>query len=229
HPGTAPGAPPGAALENHQGTAEARPDAGPGAGAEGARSTQRDPFISIAEARALRAEARRRALVEEANAGVQRARARIEHLTQEWESALMQRDHEVEAVQARAEQLIAAYKSGVLRAHPRKEEVPSLWKGEIIAMDATAGNPTAVSGRREIGRILREVENRIEVWHAEVLPRELPGRSRRRLSPGGPPADDAGAEDDRGGRAGADPEDGDEPPRGQRDDPPSLRDQEDGA
>ncbi|TDE57946.1 hypothetical protein E1295_06610 [Nonomuraea mesophila] len=193
----------GHTAEPHPDTAEARPGAGAGAAAEAARSTQRDPFISIAEARALRAEARRRALVEEANAGVQRARARIEHLTQEWESALMRRDHEVEAVQARAEQLIAAYKSGVLRAHPRKEEIPSLWKGEIIAMDATAGNPMAVSGRREIGRILREVEDRIEVWHAEVLPRELPGHSRTQLSPGGPPAaDDTGSEENPDGTAG---------------------------
>lgn len=133
-----------------------------------------DPFISIAESRARREEARRRVLVEESNAGVQRSRARIEHLTQEWESALIERDHEVEAVHARAERLIAAYKSGVLRGHPRKEEIPSLWKGEVVAMDATGDRPAAVSGREEIGRILREVEARIEVWHAEVLPRELP-------------------------------------------------------
>ncbi|GAA3531900.1 hypothetical protein GCM10022419_008620 [Nonomuraea rosea] len=132
-----------------------------------------DPFISIAEARTRRAEARRRVVVEEANASVQRARARIEHLTQEWESALIERDHEVEAVHARAEQLIAAYKSGVLKAHPRKEEIPSLWKGEVIAVNATGDSPAAISGRQEIGRILREVEDRIEVWHAEVLPREL--------------------------------------------------------
>ncbi|TDD21313.1 hypothetical protein [Nonomuraea diastatica] len=208
-PGAAPDTGPNTTPENHPGaTPEARQDAESGqapvqqaAGADAAATwavgaRERDPFISIAEARALRAEARRRAVVEEANAGVQRARARIEHLTQEWDSALIQRDHEVEAVQARAEQLIAAYKSGVLRAHPRKEEVPSLWKGEIIAMDATAGNPTAVSGRQEIGRILREVENRIEVWHAEVLPRELPGGSRRQLSPGTPDTDATDTKDD---------------------------------
>ncbi|MFI6734618.1 hypothetical protein ACIBI9_16945 [Nonomuraea sp. NPDC050451] len=153
-----------------------------------------DAFISIAEARARRAEARRRAVVEEANAGVQRARARIEHLTQEWESALIERDHEVEAVHARAEQLIAAYKGGVLRAHPRREEIPSLWKGEVIAMGATGETATAISGREEIARILREVENRIEVWHAEVMPRELPGGTRRPLSPP-PPADPAVPED----------------------------------
>ncbi|MGW4956934.1 hypothetical protein ACWEPL_06860 [Nonomuraea sp. NPDC004186] len=149
---------------------------------------QPDAFISIAEARARRAEARRRAVVEEANVGVQRARARIEHLTQEWESALIERDHEVEAVHARAEQLIAAYKGGVLGAHPRREEIPSLWKGEVIAMGATGETVTAVSGREEIARILREVEDRIEVWHAEVMPRELPGGARRQLSPP-PPAD----------------------------------------
>ncbi|MEV4802153.1 hypothetical protein AB0K18_19235 [Nonomuraea sp. NPDC049421] len=130
-----------------------------------------DPFISIAEARARREEARRRTAVEESDAAVQRARARIEHLTQEWESALIERDHEVEAVHARAELLIAAYKSGVLRAHPRKEEIPSLWKGEVVAM--TGGGEAAVAGREEIGRILREVEERIDAWHAEVLPPEL--------------------------------------------------------
>ncbi|MGW0193192.1 hypothetical protein [Nonomuraea sp. NPDC003201] len=151
---------------------------------------QPDAFISIAEARARRTEARRRAVVAEANVGMQRARARIEHLTQEWESALIERDHEVEAVYARAEQLIAAYKGGVLRAHPRREEIPSLWKGEVIAMGATGETATAVSGREEIARILREVEDRIEVWHAEVMPRELPGGARRQLSPP-PPADPA--------------------------------------
>lgn len=154
-----------------------------------------DAFISIAEARARRAEARRRGVVEEADAKVQRARALIEHLTQEWESALTDRDHEVEAVHARAEQLIAAYKGGVLRAHPRKEEVPSLWKGEVIATEPTGDTATALSGREEIGRILREVEDRIEVWRAEVLARELPSEHRRQLSPG--PA--ATAPDDREG------------------------------
>ncbi|MBF8190893.1 hypothetical protein ITP53_35355, partial [Nonomuraea sp. K274] len=131
----------------------APPPAEPGPGAQ-------DPFISIAEARARRVEARRRAVVEETNANLQRARARIEHLTQEWESALIERDHEVEAVHARAEQLIAAYKGGVLQAHPRREDIPSLWKGEVIAMDSTGDTPVAVSGREEIGRILREVEDR---------------------------------------------------------------------
>ncbi|GAA1636878.1 hypothetical protein GCM10009733_037480 [Nonomuraea maheshkhaliensis] len=149
----------------------------------GSDPAQADPFISIAESRARREEARRRVLVEESNAGVQRSRARIEHLTQEWESALIERDHEVEAVHARAERLIAAYKSGVLRAHPRREEIPSLWKGEVVAMDATGDRPAAVSGREEIGRILREVEARIEVWHAEVLPRELPTGPETRPTP----------------------------------------------
>ncbi|MEU6712421.1 hypothetical protein ABZ897_13155 [Nonomuraea sp. NPDC046802] len=144
---------------------------------------EQDPFISIAEARVRRAEARRRALVEEANAGVQRARARIEHLTQEWESALLERDHEVEAVHARAEQHIAAYKGGVLEVHPRKEEVPPLWKGEVVAMEATEETATAISGREEIARILREVEDRIEVWHAEVMPQEVPTGPRQLPSP----------------------------------------------
>ncbi|MGW0806684.1 hypothetical protein [Nonomuraea sp. NPDC002799] len=143
-----------------------------------------DPFISIAEARSRRAEALRRTSVEEANAGVQGARACIERLTQEWESVLIDRDHAVEAVHARAEQLISAYKRGVLQAHPRREEVPSLWQGEVIAMGAKGDTPAAVSGRAEIGRILREVEDRIEVWHAEVMPRELPSESRRQLEGG---------------------------------------------
>ncbi|MEW9548046.1 hypothetical protein [Nonomuraea sp. NPDC050783] len=146
-----------------------------------------DGFISIEEARARRAEARRRALVEEADAGAQRARARIEQLRQEWESALIEREHEVEAVYARAEQLIAAYKGGVLEAHPRKEEIPSLWKGEVVAMEATGGTALGMSGREEIGRILREAEERIEVWRAEVMPRELPAeRARPELSTGTP-------------------------------------------
>ncbi|TMR99014.1 hypothetical protein [Nonomuraea basaltis] len=155
-----------------------------------------DAFISIAESRARRAEARRRGVVEEANTNVQRARARIEHLTQEWESALIERDHEVEAVHARAEQLIAAYKGGVLQAHPRKEEIPSLWKGEVIAITATGDTSTAISGREEIGRILREVEDRIEVWRAEVMPRQLTSESRRQLSPAPDDASDDHAPDD---------------------------------
>ncbi|NRQ34118.1 hypothetical protein HII36_20000, partial [Nonomuraea sp. NN258] len=137
------------------------------------RSESDDPFISIAEARRRRAEARRRVLVEEANAGVQRARAHIEQLTQEWESALLERDQDVEAVHARAEQLIAAYRAGVMQEHPRREEIPALWKGEVVAMDPTGETPVGLSGRTEIGRILREVEDRIQVWHAEVMPAEL--------------------------------------------------------
>ncbi|MFC5823681.1 hypothetical protein ACFPZ3_07470, partial [Nonomuraea insulae] len=160
------------AILRELGRADTRPE--PYVNGHAGPAMEEDPFISIAESRARRAEARRRAVVEESNSGVQRARARIEHLTQEWESALIERDHEVEAVHARAERLIAAYKSGVLLNHPRKEDIPSLWKGEVIAMDAT-GTPAASSGREEIGRILREVEARIEVWHAEVVsPKELP-------------------------------------------------------
>lgn len=160
------------AILRELGRADTRPE--PYMNGHAGPAMEEDPFISIAESRARRAEARRRAVVEESNAGVQRARARIEHLTQEWESALIERDHEVEAVHARAERLIAAYKSGVLLNHPRKEDIPALWKGEVIAMDAT-DTPAAASGREEIGRILREVEARIEVWHAEVIsPKELP-------------------------------------------------------
>lgn len=141
-----------------------------------------DPFISIAEARWRRAEARRRQEVKEAGETVLEARARLEQLAQEWESALIERDHAVEALHARAEQLIAAYRSGVMRSHPRREEIPSLWKGEVIAMNATGDTPAGVSGREQLGRILHEVEERIEVWRAEVL-REPAVRSGPRLSP----------------------------------------------
>jgi hypothetical protein len=179
------------------GRSDTRPEPRP-THVNGHASGDEDAFISIAEARARRVEARRRAVVEEANANVQQARARIEQLSQEWESALIERDHEVEAVHARAEQLIAAYKGGVLEAHPRREEIPSLWKGEVIAMEANGDTPAAISGREEIGRILREVEGRIEVWQAEVMPRELPAESRRQLGPApftsDPPDDHATAE-----------------------------------
>jgi hypothetical protein len=158
-------------------------DAGPaGDPAAAASANGEDAFISIAEARRRRAEARRRAVVQEAGDTVHRARAQIERLTQEWESALIERNHAVETVHARAEQLIAAYRGGVMRAHPRKEEIPSLWKGEVIAMDSSGDSAAAVSGREEIGRIMEEVEARIEVWHAEVVvPRALPDEVRRSL------------------------------------------------
>lgn len=155
-----------------------------------------DPFISIAEAGRRRAETRRRAVVEAADGEVRAARARIERLQQEWESALIERDHEVEAVHARAEQLIAAYKGGVMRVHPRKEDIPSLWKGEVVAMDAVGASPAGASGREEIGRILREVEERIAVWRAEVLPREpheLQDGQRRQIPPS--PGDEIEEED----------------------------------
>ena len=172
-----------------------RDDSSPENGAGAVRDG--DEFISIGESRARRAEARRQAVLEEAGDTVHRARAQIERLTQEWESALIERNHEVEAVHARAEQLIAAYKGGVLRVHPRKEEIPSLWKGEVIAMDSTGESAAAVSVREEIGRILLEVETRIEAWHAEVMPRALPGGPDRELAPGPTedehPADGAGA------------------------------------
>ncbi|HEV7626654.1 MAG TPA: hypothetical protein VGO89_09155, partial [Streptomyces sp.] len=155
-----------------------------GSGPERDESAVPDEFISIGESRARRAEARRQAVLEEAGDTVHRARAQIERLTQEWESALIERNHQVEALHARAEQLIAAYKGGVLRVHPRKEEIPSLWKGEVIAMDSTGESAAAVSVREEIGRILLEVETRIEAWHAEVMPRALPGGPDRELAPG---------------------------------------------
>ncbi|MCA2221701.1 hypothetical protein [Nonomuraea aurantiaca] len=150
-----------------------------------------DAFISIAEARRRRGEARRRAVLQEASDTVHRARAQIERLTQEWESALIERNHAVETVHARAEQLIAAYRGGVMRAHPRKEEIPSLWKGEVIAMDSSGDSAAAVSGREEIGRIMEEVEARIEVWHAEVTPRALPGEALRSLPKDAAPDTDA--------------------------------------
>jgi hypothetical protein len=140
--------------------------------------SEEDPFISIAEARWRRAEARRRGVVREAGDTVHAARAQIEQLTQEWESALIERNHAVETVHARAEQLIAAYRGGVMRAHPRREEIPSLWKGEVIAMDSSVESATAVSGREEIGRIMEEVEARIDVWHTEVVARPMPGENR---------------------------------------------------
>ncbi|WP_336204669.1 hypothetical protein [Nonomuraea sp. LPB2021202275-12-8] len=145
-----------------------------------------DPFISIAEARWRRSEARRQQVLEEAGETVLRARAHIEQLAQEWESALIERNHAVEALHARAEQVIAAYRSGVMRAHPRREEIPSLWKGEVIAMDSTGDSPAGVSGREEMGRILHEVEERIEVWHAEVRPMQLTTQTRRQLPPATP-------------------------------------------
>ncbi|WP_433510988.1 hypothetical protein ACQP2T_45085 [Nonomuraea sp. CA-143628] len=157
-----------------------------------------DAFISIAEARRRRGEARRRVVLQEASDTVHRARAQIERLTQEWESALIERNHAVETVHARAEQLIAAYRGGVMRAHPRKEEIPSLWKGEVIAMDSSGGSAAAVSGREEIGRIMEEVEARIEVWHAEVVPRTLPGEVRRSLPREAAPDADLDPEDSEG-------------------------------
>ncbi|MET8001132.1 hypothetical protein [Nonomuraea glycinis] len=158
-----PAAEPAAHLPHHGSDSAAETQAAHAGGED-------DPFISIAEARSRRAEARQRRELTEAGETVRQARARLAQLGQEWESALIEREHAVEALHARAEQLIAAYRSGVLRAHPRREEIPSLWKGEVIAMNATGDTPAGVSGREEMGRILHEVEERIEVWHAEVLP-----------------------------------------------------------
>ena len=81
-----------------------------------------------------------------------------------------------------------------MRAHPRKEEIPSLWKGEVIAMDSSGDSAVAVSGREEIGRIMEEVEARIEVWHAEVIPQALPSEVRRSLPREATPDDDLDSE-----------------------------------
>ncbi|MEU6999335.1 hypothetical protein [Nonomuraea sp. NPDC046570] len=134
----------------------------------GHRPDGADPFISVAESRRRREDRRRHAALREASDTVQRARAHIEQLSQEWGSALLARDHTVEAVHAWAEQLIAAYRGGVMRAHPRREEIPSLWKSEVTAMDSTLETPTALSGRRELEGLLDDVEHRIEMWHADV-------------------------------------------------------------
>ncbi|MFI7451359.1 hypothetical protein ACIBQX_27945 [Nonomuraea sp. NPDC049714] len=179
HPPSGPDASPSGPGPHHEpGRASHPAPEAPPADAEGGA----DPFISIAEARWRRAEARRRQELKQAGETVLQARAHLERLAQEWESALIERDHAVEGLHARAELLIAAYRSGVLRSHPRREEVPSLWKGEVVAMNSTGDTPAGVSGREEMGRILHEVEERIEVWHAEVLPREPAVRSGTRLS-----------------------------------------------
>ncbi|MFD2354498.1 hypothetical protein ACFSTC_42340 [Nonomuraea ferruginea] len=109
---------------------------------------------------------------------MQRAGARIGQYAQEWENALVEHDHEVEAVHARAEQIIAAYRSGVMETHPRREEIPPLWQGEVIAMEPTGETRLGISGRDELGRILHEVEARVADWHTKVLPHELPSALR---------------------------------------------------
>ncbi|MFI6600359.1 hypothetical protein ACIBHX_29285 [Nonomuraea sp. NPDC050536] len=126
-----------------------------------------DAFISIAEARWRREERRRRDVVRAAGDTLQRARTRIEQLAQEWQSALAEREHAVAATQAEADVLIAAYRSGVMSAHPRREELPPLWKGEVAA---TTRPPTLTEGTQELGRILQDVEHRIELWHHQVRP-----------------------------------------------------------
>ncbi|WP_219462347.1 hypothetical protein [Nonomuraea rhizosphaerae] len=163
-----------------------------------------DAFISIAEARRRRAEARRQDELRRSADEVHQARARLQRIAQEWESAVIERNHAVEAENARSQRLIAAYRGGVMRTHPRKEEIPSLWKGEVVAMDSSAESAAAISGRGEIVRIMEEVETRIEVWHAEVgpavtrrsLPRDAtpdPGTGR---GPGHDPEDEPGDEPD---------------------------------
>ncbi|MEU8251129.1 hypothetical protein [Nonomuraea sp. NPDC048916] len=182
------------------------PDGEPGGPGDEARVPPPGPgpdaFISIEEARRRRGEARRMAELQQAGDTVHEARACIEQITQEWESALIERNHAVEALHARAEQLIAAYRSGVMRAHPRREEIPSLWKGEVIAMDSTGESTAAVAGREEIGRILHELEARIEVWTAEVMPRALTGDDRPELPQGTGPASPEHRVNDVWGRSG---------------------------
>lgn len=146
---------------------------------DGGAAVQEDAFITIGESRRRRAERERRAASREAGDTVQRSRARIEQLAQEWDSALVSRNHAVDAIHARAEQRIAAYRAGVMRAHPRKEEIALLWKGEVVAMDSTMDSPTAIAGREALGRLLSDVDQRIEVWRAEQRPPAELGRSSR--------------------------------------------------
>ncbi|MFI6498350.1 hypothetical protein [Nonomuraea typhae] len=122
-----------------------------------------DGFISIAEARRRRAERRRAEAVRAAVQQVHEARAQVERLAREWDGAVLRRNHDVEEVHAWAQRMIAAYRSGVMRAHPRREEIPPLWKGEVIAMDTAA-----VTSGEEMGRLLDEVEHRVERWQATV-------------------------------------------------------------
>lgn len=150
------------------------------------RSTGEDAFISIAEARWRREEARRREAVRRSQENVQRAGARISQCAQEWENALIEHDHEVAAVHARAEQLIAAYRSGVMETHPRREEIPPLWQGEVIAVEPTADSRLGISGREEMRRLVREIDHRVTEWRTRVLPPGLPASSARPHLPPGP-------------------------------------------
>ncbi|MFD1937240.1 MULTISPECIES: hypothetical protein [Nonomuraea] len=162
---------------DHPGTGRARPG-------------EEDPFISIAEARRRRAERARREALREASDRIHGARSRIEQLAREWDGMLVERNHEVEAIHAWAQQVIAAYRRGVMGAHPRREEIPSLWKGEVVAMDSVGDGVTAISSREEIGGLLEEVEHRIEIWHSEVRGvGELPRGRRWRELPAGTSAD----------------------------------------
>ncbi|MEU4542975.1 hypothetical protein [Nonomuraea dietziae] len=157
----------------------------------GTPGAEEDPFISITEARWRRAERARESALREASDRIHRARSRIEQLAREWDGVLVERNHEVEAVHAWAQQVIAAYRRGVMGAHPRREEIPSLWKGEVVAMDSSAEGVTSLSSREEIGGLLEEVEHRIEIWHSEVRETlELSrGRARQELLPGVPESD----------------------------------------
>ncbi|MEU7897604.1 hypothetical protein AB0B45_32695 [Nonomuraea sp. NPDC049152] len=196
-PGGDPGA--GGVGRSATGVGRSAADGGGGTSRDGGRvgGAEEDPFISIAEARWRRAERARREALREASDRIHGARSRIEQLAREWDGMLVERNHEVEAIHAWAQQVIAAYRRGVMGAHPRREEIPSLWKGEVVAMDSVGDGVTAVSSREEIGGLLEEVEHRIEIWHSEVrgvgeLPR---GRGWRELPPGAPadlPEDEGG-------------------------------------
>lgn len=182
--------------------ASAAPATEEGASPSGTAGAEEDPFISIAEARWRRAERARESALREASDRIHRARSRIEQLAREWDGVLVERNHEVEAVHAWAQQVIAAYRRGVMGAHPRKEEIPSLWKGEVVAMDSSAEGVTSLSSREEIGGLLEEVEHRIEIWHSQV--REVlelsRGRSRQELLPGVPEGDRRNAPESAPGR-----------------------------
>lgn len=143
-----------------------------------------DAFISIGESRLRRATRERLGALHAADDAVQRARARIERLAQEWDSVQVGRNHAVDAIHARAEQRIAAYRAGVMQAHPRKEEIAALWKGEVVAMDSTMDSPAAVAGREGFGRLLGDADRRIEGWSAVRQAARALDRPARRELPG---------------------------------------------
>lgn len=166
----------------------------PGSGGHSGTAQDGDAFISIAEARRRRAAGRREAAVREAAEVLRLARGRIERVAREWDGAMMARDHAVEEINAWAQQLVAAYRSGVMRAHPRREEIPALWKGEVVVMDTAS----SLAGAEEIGRLLVDVEQRVEVWRVAVgAPPELGSAGVRALGAGADPAGPDGSQEDR--------------------------------